>query len=238
MTTKAEEKAGEERCAKCEGLGYLDSNHCGFDDCIHQDQQQRCRRCNGTGRQPAEPAASEGEREEPMQRRKTVEQMKAAGRHVSAGRAPFVTYPYETLESVRETYWAERCAEAESALSALSASQARVGELERKHRTDLLSIQESLAPIRDAKEPWPAADIANEVAGYVHQTIDLEEKLSAATAENERLRSKAEAIANSLDLVCDSKALPKPLRKALEYTVRQLASLSASAAPREKGGKV
>lgn len=163
--TKAEEKAGEEcpcrwaefPCSECRAIAEAPEppGDCPYGRVRCDDGSAPCDD-HGTARQPAEPAASEGERKEPMQRRKTVAQARAEGLDVTPGRGPQVRVRSgpathnETLESVRETYWADRAQELEALFqrthnvhadwvrqaqkvgpleSALSASRARVGEL-------------------------------------------------------------------------------------------------------------
>lgn len=73
-------------------------------------------------------------------------------------------------------------------------------DLREKHTRDLLGIQESLAPISDAKDSWSAADIANEVSRYVAENDRLRERVLAC---EDALRTARQALsvaaANSED---------------------------------------
>lgn len=57
---------------------------------------------------PKNPLSKERVAVTEIPRRKTVAQATAEGAHVEPGRAPWTRSPYETLESERETYWADK----------------------------------------------------------------------------------------------------------------------------------
>lgn len=216
MSKEEVEPSEGERCFQCGGEGEVAGpTASGWADCAT---------CGGPARQPAaqaEPARrglqtngpsaavrmqrqeddraimnalAEAEREEPMQRRKTVEQMKAEGRHVSAGRAPFVSYPYETLESVRETYWADRAQELEALFQ--RTHNVHASWVAKAQQVDALKAENE--KLKAAYAELRAYDAK---AGPYEEAL---EKLSALTAEAERMRSENDALKARLLRVAES----------------------------------